>query len=242
MLKLDRQERYRQRYKQFRPGYRPALEVYIALADAAVTAQTRLLDAGCGEGGLTREYQGKAALVVGADRYLTPIHATVALKRITDADLRALPFPDGAFTLVMCSWVLEHLEDPARVFAEFARVLQPGGKLLFITPNAWHYLIWARRLIPNRVSTPVVDTLYGRGEDFIFPTVYRANTRRAIDNHLEPLGLVCSQFEYVSDPTYTAFNEGLFWLSVALESVLGRIPQARVHLVGLYEKQNEKRK
>jgi SAM-dependent methyltransferase len=236
MLKLDRQERYRQRYKQIRPGYRPALEVYKALADRLVNTETRLLDAGCGEGGLTRDYQGTARQVVGVDRYLTPIQSTVELARIADADIRTLPFAANSFNLITASWVLEHLEQPQIVFSEFARVLQPGGHLLFITPNAWHYLIWARRLIPNRVSTPVVDKLYGRGEDYIFPTFYRANTRRDIERFLEPLGFICSQFEYVSDPTYTAFNEVLFRLSVAVEAVLGRIPQSRVHLVGLYQK------
>lgn len=236
MLKLDRQERYRQRYKQMQPGYRPALEVYKAFADSLVDTNTRLLDAGCGEGGLTRDYQGVAKQVVGVDRYLSPIHTTVTLKKIADTDLRSLPFADNTFNLIMCSWVLEHLEQPEVVFKEFARVLQPGGHILLITPNAYHYLIWARRLIPNRVSTPVVDKLYGRGEDYIFPTFYRANTQQAIEGYLQPLGLTCRQFEYISDPTYTAFNDLLFRLSVALEAILGRIPQMRVHLVGIYQK------
>jgi SAM-dependent methyltransferase len=236
MLKLERQERYRQRYKKIKLGYRPALEVYKAFADGLVTSQTRLLDAGCGEGGLTRDYQSKAALVVGIDRYLTPIQATVELTKVTNGDIRALPFPAHAFNFITCSWVLEHLKEPEIVFREFARVLEPGGHLLFITPNAYHYLIWARRLIPNKVSTPVVDKLYGRGEDYIFPTFYKANTRKAIDGYLEPLGFQCAQFEYVSDPTYTAFNDLLFRVSIAVEAVLGRIPQSRVHLVGLYHK------
>jgi SAM-dependent methyltransferase len=238
MLRLDRQERYRQRYKKIKPGYRPALEVYKAFADGLVTPQTRLLDAGCGEGGLTRDYQPKADLVVGIDRYLTPIQGTVELEKIADGDIRALPFPNHAFNLITSSWVLEHLKEPEIVFREFARVLEPGGHLLFITPNAYHYLIWARRLIPNKVSTPVVDKLYGRGEDYIFPTFYKANTKKAIDGYLEPLGFQCTQFEYVSDPTYTAFNDLLFRVSVGIEAVLGRIPQSRVHLVGLYQKVN----
>ena len=236
MLKLDRQERYRQRYRQMKPGYRPSLEVYLDYADSLINADTVLLDAGCGEGGLTSKYQSIARHVIGVDRYLMPIKDTVELKWIVDADLNQLPLPDSAFDVVMSSWVLEHLKQPEVMFAEVARVLRPGGHFLFITPNAYNYLIWARRLVPNNISTPLVDRIYGRGEDYIFSTYYRANTRRSIDRALLPAGFECRAFDYISDPTYTAFNEALFRLSAAVESVLGRIPQSRVHLVGWYQK------
>lgn len=237
MLTLDRQERYRQRYKQMKAGYRPALEVYKDMISGLVNAGTMLLDAGCGEGGLTTDYQGQAKQVVGVDRYLMPIRETIHLEQIADADLGALPFPDQTFTVITSSWVLEHLQNPARVFGEITRVLKPGGHFIFITPNAYNYLIWARRLIPNKVSTPVVDKIYKRGEDYIFPTFYRANTRRAIDSYLMPLGYQCQRFEYISDPTYTAFNEVLFRLSIVVEQVLDVVwKQSHVHLVGCYQK------
>jgi SAM-dependent methyltransferase len=237
MLTLDRQERYRQRLKQITPGYRPALEVYKAIITGLVQPDTVLLDAGCGEGGLTTDYQEQAKQVVGIDRYLIPIRNTIHLKNIADADLIALPFPDQTFSLITCSWVLEHLRQPEDVFREITRVLKPGGHFVFITPNTYNYLIWARRLIPNRVSTPVVDKIYQRGEDYIFPTFYRANTRRSIDGYLVSLGYTCHRFEYVSDPTYTAFNEPLFRLSMVLEKVLDVVwKQSHVHLVGCYQK------
>lgn len=242
MLKLDRQERYRQRYKQIRAGYRPALEIYQEISDQLVTPQTRLLDAGCGEGGLSQHYQTIAPLVIGIDRYVQPIRETIGLHRIVDGDLQRLPFSDQTFTMVMCSWVLEHLENPQQTFSEIRRVLRPNGYFLFITPNAYNYLIMARRLIPNRVSTPVVDRLYGRGEDFIFPTFYRANTQAAINRYLQPLGFVQRRFEYVSDPTYTAFNDVLFYLTIGVEGVLNTVfPQGKVHLVGLYQLEETKK-
>jgi SAM-dependent methyltransferase len=237
MLKLDRQERIRQRYRQIKPGYRPALEVYKAIADELVGPQTRLLDTGCGEAGLIRDYPATAERVVGVDRYLRPIRQTIEIEHVAEADLTALPFPDEAFTLVVNSWVLEHLEAPPVVFAEIARVLKPGGHFLFITPNAYNYLIWARRLVPNRVSKPVVNRLYARGDDYIFPTYYRANTRRSIDRQLVAAGLECRRFETISDPSYTAFNEVFFWLSVGIERLTDWVwPGSKVHLVGLYQK------
>ena len=42
-----------------------------------------------------------------------------------------LPFPDGSFDLLVGHAVLHHLPDPAAAFAEFRRVLRPGGTLAF---------------------------------------------------------------------------------------------------------------
>ena len=47
------------------------------------------------------------------------------------ADAEALPFADGSFDLVLGHAVLHHLPDCDRAFAEFFRVLRPGGTLLF---------------------------------------------------------------------------------------------------------------
>ena len=47
------------------------------------------------------------------------------------AEADALPFPDAAFDLVLGHAVLHHLPDLDAAFAEFRRVLRPGGTLLF---------------------------------------------------------------------------------------------------------------
>jgi SAM-dependent methyltransferase len=49
----------------------------------------------------------------------------------TRADAEALPFADNSFDLVLGHAVLHHLPDLDRSFAEFHRVLRPGGRILF---------------------------------------------------------------------------------------------------------------
>jgi malonyl-CoA O-methyltransferase len=49
------------------------------------------------------------------------------------ADAYALPFADGAFDLVFSNLMLQWCDDLDAVFAEIARVLKPGGLLLFST-------------------------------------------------------------------------------------------------------------
>src|SRR5690606_27976232 len=47
------------------------------------------------------------------------------------ADAKAIPYPDERFDLVFSDNVMQHLDDPVLVLKEIARVLRPGGKLLF---------------------------------------------------------------------------------------------------------------
>jgi ubiquinone/menaquinone biosynthesis C-methylase UbiE len=51
--------------------------------------------------------------------------------KVRTADAAALPFADGSFDLVMGHAVLHHLPDLDRAFAEFHRVLAPGGRIAF---------------------------------------------------------------------------------------------------------------
>jgi len=50
------------------------------------------------------------------------------------ADITALPFEDGTFDAILCSHVLEHVDDDRSAMSELARVLRPGGWLLVLVP------------------------------------------------------------------------------------------------------------
>jgi SAM-dependent methyltransferase len=51
--------------------------------------------------------------------------------RTEPADAERLPFADGSFDLVLGHAVLHHIPDLERAFTEFARVLAPGGTVMF---------------------------------------------------------------------------------------------------------------
>jgi ubiquinone/menaquinone biosynthesis C-methylase UbiE len=59
--------------------------------------------------------------------------SSLGLKNVstTRAEAESLPFDDGSFDLVLGHAVLHHLPDLDRAFAEFRRVLAPGGRILF---------------------------------------------------------------------------------------------------------------
>ena len=99
---------------------------------AALPPETRVLDAGCGEGVLVDEFKSRIA-IVGVD-------ANYASDVVTQASLGALPYADGSFDRALCLDVLEHLTFPeqAQALAELFRVVRPGGELLISVPNLAH--------------------------------------------------------------------------------------------------------
>ena len=48
--------------------------------------------------------------------------------------LHDIPVDDGFFDTIICNAVLEHVENPEEVLAEFARVVKPGGTLYLCVP------------------------------------------------------------------------------------------------------------
>lgn len=93
-----------------------------------------VLDLGCGPGHVGRYLHDRGVPVCGLDisqemiRLAGELNPGIAFHR---GDMRALPFPSGAFAGVVAFYSIIHL-DPAElepVFTELRRVLQPGGLL-----------------------------------------------------------------------------------------------------------------
>lgn len=93
---------------------------------------TRVLDAGCGEGVLVDEYAERLRI-----EGLDPNYSS---SRVTTGSLTALPYGDHSFDRALCLDVLEHLtfEEQPLALAELHRVLRPGGELLVSIPNLAH--------------------------------------------------------------------------------------------------------
>lgn len=91
------------------------------------------LDAACGTGRHARTLVDLGHTVTGVD--LTPEMLERARVNVPEAsfavaDLRALPFDDGAFALAVCGLALAHLPSLEAGVGELARVLAPGGHLI----------------------------------------------------------------------------------------------------------------
>ncbi len=106
----------------------------------------RVLDAGCGTGGLIRSLRTvkPAWSVAGLD--FMPLACELARERtggeITEGSITALPFADGSFDAVVSADVVCQVDDGAAALREFARVVRPGGVVLVNVPAyrwLWSY-------------------------------------------------------------------------------------------------------
>jgi 2-polyprenyl-6-hydroxyphenyl methylase / 3-demethylubiquinone-9 3-methyltransferase len=108
-------------------------------------AGKQVLDVGCG-GGILAEAMARrgAGSVLGIDLALKPLrvaqlHAMEAgLENIDYREVSAEALADerpGAFDLVTCMEMLEHVPEPASVVRACARLVKPGGHVFFSTIN-----------------------------------------------------------------------------------------------------------
>ena len=107
-----------------------------ALAALGLRPGDRFLDVGCGTGAAVRAAAAVVERAVGVD--LSPEMVNRARELAGDlppaefvvGDSEALPFPDGAFTALLCTSSFHHYPEPWRALAEMARVLAVGGRFV----------------------------------------------------------------------------------------------------------------
>jgi ubiquinone/menaquinone biosynthesis C-methylase UbiE len=125
-------------------------------------AGDRILDLGCGTGELARTLAAAGLRVVGCD-----ISRQMLVRAAGDGgvypgdgysgwvrlapDWQNLPFESAAFDVVVAASVLEYVAESAVVLRECARVVRPGGVVLYTVPDLRHPVRWAEWLAQRLV-------------------------------------------------------------------------------------------
>jgi len=131
-----------------------------------VAKEKRVLDVGCGAKPYYPFFAG-AAEYVGIDVVESPSADLVGA-------VESLPIEDDGFDIVLCTQVLEHVDDPAAAVRELHRVTKPGGRVLASThgvmvfhPNPNDHWRWThtglRRLFEQNADWETVDVAPGAG-------------------------------------------------------------------------------
>lgn len=124
-------------------------QIMFSLLPATRSSQdATLLDVGCGIGSIALELQKRGYSVTGVD--FSAVAVEKARSRgvsafLSDVDKDGLKFPERSFDVVWAGDVVEHVFDPINLMREVARVLKPGGRLLFTVPNDFN--LWSRARI-----------------------------------------------------------------------------------------------
>ena len=125
------------------------------LEQSGVRELGRVLDDGCGGGGMCVSLAEEAAFVVGLEPTTwlqgagsrLAAERSVAGLRFLRGDGTRLPFQDGSFDLVMSHAVIEHVAEPGAYLREAFRVLRPGGLMFletapYLSPSGAHLPRW----------------------------------------------------------------------------------------------------
>jgi SAM-dependent methyltransferase len=120
-------------------------DLLAAVAPLRGTGAGRLLDIGCGYGGLSK----LVGEVVGADEVhgidideavMEEARGKGVQSVVVDVGAQPLPYPDGHFDVVMSLGMMDYLRTFDDMVQEVHRVLRPGGHVLVALPNlgSWH--------------------------------------------------------------------------------------------------------
>ena len=187
-IKAHADLRFRSEYDYALFEYYRSAKVIAFLDRSGVPVGGRVLDAGCGGGGMPLSLAEEVEQVVGIDpaerfqdaggrlgreRQMRNLHFALA-------DGMALPFTSASFDLVLSHAVIEHVADALRYLRECARVLAPGGHVYLSTSP---YLSFAGAHLP-RLKIPVpLHLIFGRRVAF---ATFRVLARHAAWSLKEP--------------------------------------------------------
>ncbi len=211
-----------------------------ALAAQSIGPQTIVLDAGCGRGDPDLPSLHRAGLYLGCDVDYDGLRVNRLAHARLYCPLDRLPLADASVDCIVAKWVLEHLDAPGTVFAEWARVLRPGGRLCVLTPNAYSLFTLVSRVLSLGIKQRFKRAVFGLHEEDTFPTWYRANTRTALHRHLGAAGLHAETCRILPGMwTFFLFQPALARGVRAAEHAQARVPGARgagAYLLGAWHK------
>jgi SAM-dependent methyltransferase len=151
-------------------------------------AEDRVLDLGCGTGDLARVLAAAGLQVAGCDisgemlvraaREPRGRGGCAGWVRLSPG-WRRLPFASAAFDVVVAASVLEYVAEPDAVLRECARVLRPGGVLLYTVPDLRRPVRWVEWLAQRIARVMRAPSGGGRQSRwFGYHTYLRASRQR----------------------------------------------------------------
>ena len=182
MIELDKRrvrasfDRAAERYEEAALLQHEIGDRLLARLDLLKLAPTRVLDVGCGSGYCTRALaqRYRRATVIGVD--LAPAMARAARARrrwfsrtaFVVGDAERLPMASGTVDMLFSNLMLQWC-DPERAFAEFVRVLRPGGALMFTSfgPDTLRELREAWRQADERIHVHDFPDMHDVGDALV---------------------------------------------------------------------------
>jgi len=151
-----------------------AAHAQAAMQRLAAAGPGALLDVGCGMGRYlaAAARAGRRALGVDVAVYQLVLARKLLEEEGVEAELclanaEALPYEAASFGAAVGTDLLEHVDEPGATVAEVGRLLRPGGRALFTTPNRFsltaepHVGVWGLGYLPRPWAERLVERRLG---------------------------------------------------------------------------------
>ena len=147
---MDRQKHIKDYYDQFyahAPTERIEADtkrINNNLENMEIKRGSRILDVGCGTGGILNYLSQKGAIPLGIDISIQALRSAKHLGsnfKLTLCNAEELPFQSNCMEGVIFMGTLEHFLDPVRALEEAIRVTGPGSSFCIVVPNSEFFLI-----------------------------------------------------------------------------------------------------
>lgn len=184
-----------------------------------------MLDLGAGAGIIHQmNFRGLAGRVCGIDLDPRILTQNRYLDEALHGGAEAIPYPSDTFDFVIANNVMEHIANPHGVYREVYRVLKPGGRFLFKTPNKWHYMPLIARLTPLWFHQ-YINRIRGRSTEDTFPTKYLANSSGQIRELAKGSGLHVESINLIEGrPEYTRLTALTYLFGFLYERMVNWVP------------------
>ena len=169
----------------------------------------KLLDVGCGDGGVARLLRERVGEVVAIDVEPSDLWSNEDGMSFSVANAEEMPFANGEFDLIHSKDSMHHMDDPARAIHEYRRVLKPGGTVLIVEANRYNPIFYVhmtrmlghehfpRRRFEELVGSAFPGARFGRFDAHYVPQAERMlGVQNAFEETLERIPLASRLVSY----------------------------------------------
>jgi len=201
---------------------------YARVLEQTVASGARWLEVGCGRQIVPDWAMAvrRQADIASRPQLLVGIDVDQAMLEHPLLDTRVVglgghfPFADSTFDLITANMVVEHIPQSDSFLLDVRRILKPGGRFLFHTPNYVHYLIFIASFVPDVFKKPIIRVLERRQAEDVFPTHYQLNTQHRVEQAAKRCGMEIERLDLVGSSGSFARMGPLGWMECVLLKML----------------------
>ena len=225
-----------------KPGWKNGSEEFRRWIAETVSPEGSCLEIGPGPENATSRFLAKHFAALDGLDMDPAVRLNPSLRTAYVYDGKRFPCANEAYDCAVSDFVLEHVRCPELLLSETLRVLKPGGRFYFRTPNLWHYVTLSAYLTPHWLHRRLAHWLRRMPPEAHdpYPTFHRMNTRPRLRKLAKQEGWEVVELRAVEkEPSYGLASRLLFYPFLAYERIVNAwrgFEPFRVNIFGMFQK------